>query len=155
MVVDSRPRKVEAMASKKTKPKKPRPKKTKSRKSSLSRAQSKVNLSAKGRAKKKKAAPKSKSLRRSQRGRADSGELLADELRERRASSGGQSGDTQGIAGDPDVDSESVEQLLEEGQSFEAEVVSGVENAPDPDESEVHTREVPEDDVPGEYRGKQ
>jgi hypothetical protein len=50
------------------------------------------------------------------------------------------------------ADSESVEELLEEGQSFEAEVVAGVENAPEPDESEVRTKEVPEDDVPEEYR---
>jgi hypothetical protein len=47
--------------------------------------------------------------------------------------------------------SESVEELLEEGQSFEAEAVGGVENAPDPDVAEVHTRQVPEDDVPSEY----
>jgi hypothetical protein len=26
-----------------------------------------------------------------------------------------------------------------------------VENAPDPDVAEVHTRQVPEDDVPSEY----
>jgi hypothetical protein len=45
-----------------------------------------------------------------------------------------------------------VEELLEEGQSFEAEVVAGVENAPEPDEGEVRTKEVPEDDVPDEYR---
>ncbi len=50
--------------------------------------------------------------------------------------------------------SESVEELLEEGQSFEAEVVAGVENAGDADESEVRTREVPEDDVPEEYRNQ-
>ncbi len=68
------------------------------------------------------------------------------------ARSGGQSGDIQGISGAVETDSESVEELLEEGQSFEAEVVAGVENAPDPDESEVHTKEVPEDDVPEEYR---
>jgi hypothetical protein len=48
------------------------------------------------------------------------------------------------------VDSESVEELLEEGQTLEAEAVSGVEDALDPDEGEVHTSEVPEDDVPGE-----
>jgi len=52
------------------------------------------------------------------------------------------------------VDSESAEELLEEGQSFEAEVVSGVENALDPDQGEVRTREVPEDDVPEEYTDK-
>ena len=66
--------------------------------------------------------------------------------------SGGQSGDIQGLLRDEVVDSESVEELEEEGQSFEAEVVSGVENAPDADEDEVRTREVPEDDVPDEYR---
>jgi len=49
--------------------------------------------------------------------------------------------------------SESVEELVEEGQAFEAEAIGGVENAPDPDVAEVHTREVPEDDVPSEYLG--
>jgi len=41
-----------------------------------------------------------------------------------------------------------------EGQSFEAEVTSGVEDAPDPDVAEVHTKQVPEDDVPPEYLGR-
>jgi hypothetical protein len=67
---------------------------------------------------------------------------------------GGQSGDIQALPRTEDVDSESVEELAEEGQAFEAEVVSGVENAPDADQGEVRTREVPEDDVPDEYRGK-
>jgi hypothetical protein len=53
-----------------------------------------------------------------------------------------------------DVDSESVAELAEEGQDFEAEVVSGVENAPDADKGEVRTKEVPEDDVPPEYLDK-
>ncbi|HXQ27507.1 MAG TPA: hypothetical protein VN822_13965 [Candidatus Acidoferrales bacterium] len=57
------------------------------------------------------------------------------------AGSGGQSGDIQGLSRAEDVDSESVEELAEEGQGFEAEVVSGVENALDPDEDEVRTRE--------------
>jgi len=65
--------------------------------------------------------------------------------------SAGQSGDTQGLSDLEEADSESVEELLEEGQSFEAEVISGIQNAPDPDVSEVHTRQVPEDDVPTEY----
>ncbi|MGB7434125.1 MAG: hypothetical protein WBW49_01805, partial [Candidatus Acidiferrum sp.] len=59
----------------------------------------------------------------------------------------------QGLPVRPDVDSESVEELLEEGQSFEAEVVDGVENAPEPDQGEIRTREVEEDDVPEEYQG--
>ena len=65
---------------------------------------------------------------------------------------GGQSGDIQALPRAEDVDSESVEELSEEGQAFEAEVVSGVENAPDADQGEVRTREVPEDDVPEEDR---
>ncbi|HLH40795.1 MAG TPA: hypothetical protein VKX39_16715 [Bryobacteraceae bacterium] len=65
--------------------------------------------------------------------------------------SAGQSGDTQGLPDEADVGPESVEELAEEGQSFEAEVINGIENAPDPDVAEVHTREVPEDDVPAEY----
>lgn len=67
------------------------------------------------------------------------------------AESGGQSGDTQGLSRREFDDSESVEELMEEGQYAEAEAVSGVEDAPDADEGEVHTREVLEDDVPEEY----
>lgn len=64
---------------------------------------------------------------------------------------GGQSGDTEGLSRAELADSESVEELLEEGQAFEAGIVEGVENAPDADQGEVRTREVPEDDVPQEY----
>ena len=65
--------------------------------------------------------------------------------------SGGQSGDTQGLSDVAEAGSESVEELVEEGQSFEAEVIAGVEDAPDADEGEVRSKEVPEDDVPSEY----
>ena len=65
--------------------------------------------------------------------------------------SAGQSGDTQGMSDIADADSESVEELLEEGQYFEAEAVRAVEDAPDADVEEVHTHQVPEDDVPLEY----
>ncbi len=68
--------------------------------------------------------------------------------------SAGQSGDTQGLTDTAEADSESVEELLEEGQAFEAEAIGGVENAPDADVSEVHTRQFPEDDVPLEYQGQ-
>ena len=66
-------------------------------------------------------------------------------------SSAGQSGDTQGLSDIPEADSESVLELAEEGQSFEAEIIAGVENAPDADQAEVRTRQAPEDDVPPEY----
>jgi hypothetical protein len=65
--------------------------------------------------------------------------------------SAGQSAGDQGLPRDGTADSESVEELLEEGNSFEAGVVFGVENSKDPSVSEVTTHEVPEDDVPGEY----
>ncbi|HVB87629.1 MAG TPA: hypothetical protein VNK23_13290 [Candidatus Dormibacteraeota bacterium] len=66
--------------------------------------------------------------------------------------SGGQSGDVEGLTGVADADSESVEELAEEGQDFEAELVDAVESAPDPDQGDIKTREVPEDDVPEEYQ---
>jgi uncharacterized protein YdeI (YjbR/CyaY-like superfamily) len=65
--------------------------------------------------------------------------------------SAGQSGDTQQISDAAEADSESVEELLEEGNAFEAGIVRGVENAKDGDVAEVTTHEVPEDDVPEEY----
>ena len=65
---------------------------------------------------------------------------------------GGQSGDLQGLSSREGANSESVDELLEEGNAFEAEVVKGVQDADD--EGEVRTHEVPEDDVPGEYRDK-
>jgi hypothetical protein len=64
-----------------------------------------------------------------------------------------QSGDTQGLSGVADADSESVKELAEEGQYMEAEVVDAVENTPGADSGRVKTKEVPEDDVPDEYRG--
>jgi hypothetical protein len=67
------------------------------------------------------------------------------------ADSAGQSGDTQGLSDVAEADSESVKELSEEGQSLEAGIISGIENAPDADVAEVTTREVPEDDVPEEY----
>jgi RNA polymerase primary sigma factor len=65
--------------------------------------------------------------------------------------SGEESGDLQGLSDVESADSESVDELLEEGNAFEAGVVSGVEEADRRDEKGVRTREVPEDDVPQEY----
>lgn len=67
------------------------------------------------------------------------------------SASAGQSGDSQGLSDVAEAGTESVKELAEEGQSFEAEVTSGVEDTPDADVAEVHTRQVPEDDVPSEY----
>jgi hypothetical protein len=68
-----------------------------------------------------------------------------------RTRSGRQAGDLQGLSFVEGADSESVNDLLEEGNTFEADVVAGVEAADNSDEKEVRTHEVPEDDVPGEY----
>jgi hypothetical protein len=72
----------------------------------------------------------------------------------RAARSGQQSGDLQGLSSVRGADSESVDELLEEGNAFEAEAVTGVEDAGNKDEQEVRTHEVPEDDVPEEYLDK-
>jgi len=60
-------------------------------------------------------------------------------------------GDLQGISMQEGADSESVGELLEEGQTLEAEAVQAIEDAPDADQGEVRTHEAPEDDVPEEY----
>jgi hypothetical protein len=72
-----------------------------------------------------------------------------------RSRSAGQSGDLQGLSNIESADSESVDELIEEGNAFEADVVAGVESAGDAGEKEVRTHEVPEDDVPGEYLDKE
>jgi hypothetical protein len=133
------------MAKKKTAPKK---KTTGKRKPLLKK------LAAKKAVTKKKAAPKRKPIRKKTAARSKAEVTNPIAIRGRRglgSASGGQSGDTQGLSRREDFDSESVEELAEEGQSLEAEVVSGVENAKDPGQGEVTTSEVPEDDVPSEY----
>jgi len=66
-----------------------------------------------------------------------------------------QSGDLQGLSRIQSSDSESVDELLDEGNSFEAGIVSGVEEGDNEEGREVHTHEVPEDDVPEEYLDKE
>jgi len=70
-----------------------------------------------------------------------------------RSRSGAQAGDLQGLRDIESADSESVSDLIEEGNAFEADVVAGVEDADD-ELREVRTHEVPQDDVPGEYEDK-
>ncbi len=62
-----------------------------------------------------------------------------------------ESGDLQGLSNVESADSESVDELLEEGNAFEAEAVQGVQDADNADEKPVRTHEVPEDNVPPEY----
>lgn len=112
--------------------------------------------------KKKKAAPKKAASRktspRSRRKQSSGGRGKEPGARARihqgvaLAEQAGQSGDVQGLSAVEDVDSESVAELAEEGQAFEAGIVNAVENAPDADQGGIRTEEVPEDDVPAEYR---
>jgi hypothetical protein len=67
---------------------------------------------------------------------------------------GGQSGDLQGLSNVQGADSESVDELLEQGNTFEADVVKGVEDAGNADEGEVRSHEGRQDDVPGKYPDK-
>ena len=108
---------------------------------------------------KKKAAPKrivpakkASAKKKRVRGKREIVDSIVFEPRGLGAGIAGQSGDLQGLSGREGADSESVGELLEEGNAFEAEVVKGVEDAGDADEGEVVTHEVSEDDIPGEYR---
>ncbi len=75
--------------------------------------------------------------------KSQSVDTVAFALEGRAARSGGQSGDLQGLSNVEGADSESVDELLEEGNAFEADVVKGVEDAEDADGGEVRTHEVP------------
>jgi hypothetical protein len=87
------------------------------------------------------------------RGEVKGVEGLGREAKGRGADAGGQSGSLQGLSGVEGADSESVGELLEEGNSFEAEIVKGVEDAPDADESEVHTHQRPQEkDLDEDFR---
>ena len=90
-------------------------------------------------------------LKKQVRGKSQSVDTVAFALEGSGAQSGQQSGDLQGLSNVEGADSESVDELLEEGNAFEADVVKGVEDAEDADAGEVRTHEVPQDDVPGEY----
>ena len=94
-------------------------------------------------------------LKKQVRGGSQSVDTVAFALVGLGAQSGEQSGDLQGLSNIQAADSESVDELLEEGNAFEAEVVKGVEDAEGADEGEVRTHEVPRDHVPGEHLDKE
>jgi hypothetical protein len=61
---------------------------------------------------------------------------------------GDMSGDLQGLSTLELDDSESVSELIEEGQDLEAELIEGVEDAPDADEGDVRVHKAPQKGVP-------
>ena len=129
------------------------PKKKATKKKALSKARKKPlkkPAPAKKAAKQKKAArpkkPIKKAARRLSRRSSSSPNEALPMMKGPGSASGGQSGDLEGLSDVESADSESVAELAEEGQDFEAEIVDAVENAHDPDEGEL-TTEVPEDDL--------
>jgi len=66
---------------------------------------------------------------------------LGSDLGQAGSDSAGQSGDVQGLRQVADVDEESVGELAETEQTYEAEVVEGIEDAGDHPERPVRTRE--------------
>ena len=128
------------------------PKKKATKKKSLSKAKKKPlkKPAAKKAAKQKKAArpkkPVKKAAPRLTRRPSSSPNEALPMMKGPGSASAGQSGDLEGLSDVESADSESVAELAEEGQDFEAEIVDAVENAQDPDEGEL-TTEVPEDDL--------
>jgi hypothetical protein len=98
---------------------------------------------------------KTGALKKQVRGKSQSVDTVAFALEGLGARSGEKSGDLQGLSNIQGADSESVDELLEEGNAFEAEVVKGVEDAEGADEGEVRTHEVPRDHFPGEHLDKE
>lgn len=72
-------------------------------------------------------------------------EAQADEIGndpgETGADSGGQSGDTQGLSSIAEDAEESVQELAESGQAYEAEIIAGIEDAADHPERPAHTHQ--------------
>jgi hypothetical protein len=125
------------------------------RKTSKKAAPKKLVAKGKSAAKKKSSAKKKPATKKATHRREQAvNPVTPSGLRGLVAESGGQSGDTQVLSRRSYDDSESVEELMEEGQYMEAEAVSGVENAPDADQGAVRTRQFPEDDVPEEYQNE-
>ncbi len=83
--------------------------------------------------------------------------LPVEEAQEELLVPGAESGEMIGLSTEAEASVESVEELVEEGQYYEAEVVEGVENAPPADVAEVTTHErpsvegesVPDEELPG------
>jgi hypothetical protein len=139
---------------KKTKKKQSKSRKVASKKVKRIKKGVKAKLAKKGSPSKKAIGKTARAAKKRVRGKSQTVDTVAYSPEGLAAHSGGQSGDLQGLSNLAGANSESVDELLEEGNAFEAEVVKGVQDAGDADEGEVHTHEVPEDDVPGEYRDK-
>jgi hypothetical protein len=130
-------------------------KKAKAKISVKTKVAAKAKLAAKKKGARRVARPRARAGRtREMAGGSKSVETVAVKPKAMRARAGAGGGDYGGVSTVESVDSESADELLEEGQTFEAGIVSGVEDAPDADQGPVRTREVRQDDVPEEYNDK-
>ena len=141
------------------------PSKKKKTKSTRTKSKSPTAKRAKKATRNKRAKPPTKQIKKKQSTKAPSQTRPARKLKATRrgaqrlessssregAISNRQSGDLEGLSRTEQADSQSVDELVEEGNIVEAGVVAGVQEADDQDTKEVHTHEVAEDDVPGEY----
>src|SRR6266478_3650406 len=139
---------------KKTKKKQAKSRKIASKKVKRIKKTVKAKLAKKSAPKKKAAGKTAHAAKKRVRGKSQTVDTVAYAPEGLAARSGGQSGDLQGLSNLAGANSESVDELLEEGNAFEADVVKGVQDAGDADEGEVHSHEVPRDDVPGEHLDK-
>ena len=89
------------------------------------------------------------------RGSAANVEIIPAELRGLGPRAGGQSGDIQGLRALEESGPESVEELAEEGQDYEAELISGVENVPDADQGEIRSHKLRENNLPAKSPEKE
>ena len=138
-------------STKRTAKKKTTLKKSSAAKASLSKKKVVKKKTAKPAGKKKVSSKKPASAKRVTRRSSPGEDKGVIERRRVQARPGGQSGDLQGLSHREMANSESVDELLEEGNAFEAGIVKGIEDAPIPEQGEIRTREVLEDDVPDEY----
>ena len=129
--------------------------KAKAKVSAKAKLAQKAKLTAKKKGPKRIAKPRARAGRpREMAAGSKSVETVSVKPKALRARAGAGGGDFGGVSTVESVDSESADELLEEGQAFESGIVSGVEDAPDADQGPVRTREVAQDDVPEEYDDK-
>ena len=128
-------------------------KRTKSKIATTKRSKLRPKKAAKKKESRKKAPSRTSPARKTETPRSDA-QRLESSRRKKGVASARQSGDLEDLSRVPQADSESVDELVAEGNVYEAGAVAGVEEADDQDAREVHTHEVPEDDVPNEYLDK-
>src|ERR1700676_1387859 len=102
------------------------------KKKAVSKRAAPKKMAAKTKTSSKNASPKKAARKKNQsRGKSETTEGGVCGSQKQTPRSGALAGDLQGLSDVPEANSESVDELLEEGNALEAEVVKGVEDAPD------------------------